>query len=130
MHRVGFEPTISMFERTKTVHAPDSATTVIGHSLRYIQNTCSRLHLLSDNQCTSITCILMIPCLWNCSKRTKTLLSYTDNAHNLVRLIENNYLNRNKRHPTTFSNLRPDVPSYKKSSCPCEARPTETTFRM
>jgi hypothetical protein len=29
MHEVGFEPTIKMFERTKTVHALDRA--VIGH---------------------------------------------------------------------------------------------------
>jgi hypothetical protein len=32
MPRVGFEPTISMFERAKTVHALDHAATVIDHS--------------------------------------------------------------------------------------------------
>jgi hypothetical protein len=31
MSKVGFEPTISVFERTKTVHALDRAATVIGH---------------------------------------------------------------------------------------------------
>jgi hypothetical protein len=30
MPRVGFEPTIPMFERAKTVHALDRAVTVIG----------------------------------------------------------------------------------------------------
>jgi hypothetical protein len=30
MSAVGFEPTISVFERTKTVHALDSAADVIG----------------------------------------------------------------------------------------------------
>jgi hypothetical protein len=30
MPRVGFEPTIPAFERAKTVHALDSAVTVIG----------------------------------------------------------------------------------------------------
>jgi hypothetical protein len=30
MHRVVFEPTIVAFERAKTVHAVDRATTVIG----------------------------------------------------------------------------------------------------
>jgi hypothetical protein len=30
MPRVGFESTISVFERAKTVHASDSAATVIG----------------------------------------------------------------------------------------------------
>jgi hypothetical protein len=31
MPRVGFEPTIPVFERAKTVHALDSAATVIGN---------------------------------------------------------------------------------------------------
>jgi hypothetical protein len=31
MPRVGFEPTIPMFERAKTVHALDRAATVIGY---------------------------------------------------------------------------------------------------
>jgi hypothetical protein len=31
MPRVGFEPTIPVFERTKIIHALDRATTVIGH---------------------------------------------------------------------------------------------------
>jgi hypothetical protein len=33
MPRVGFKPTISVFERAKTVHALDSAATVIGLQL-------------------------------------------------------------------------------------------------
>jgi hypothetical protein len=32
MRRVGFEPTIPVFERAKTVHALDRAATVIGCS--------------------------------------------------------------------------------------------------
>jgi hypothetical protein len=32
MPRVGFEPTISVFERAKTFHAPDGAATGIGGS--------------------------------------------------------------------------------------------------
>jgi hypothetical protein len=31
MPRVGFEPTIPVFERAKTVHASDRVATVIGH---------------------------------------------------------------------------------------------------
>jgi hypothetical protein len=31
MPRMGFEPTIPVFERAKTVHASDRAATVIGH---------------------------------------------------------------------------------------------------
>jgi hypothetical protein len=31
MSRVGLEPTIPVFERAKTVHAVDSAATVVGH---------------------------------------------------------------------------------------------------
>jgi hypothetical protein len=34
MPRVGFEPTIPVFERAKTVHALDHAVTVIGMNLR------------------------------------------------------------------------------------------------
>jgi hypothetical protein len=33
MPRVGFEPTIAVFERAKTVHALDSAATVIGENI-------------------------------------------------------------------------------------------------
>jgi hypothetical protein len=36
MPRVGFEPTITVFERAKTFHALDGAATVIG--LVYIKN--------------------------------------------------------------------------------------------
>jgi hypothetical protein len=35
MPLVGFEPTISMFQREKTVHALDGAATVIGEILTY-----------------------------------------------------------------------------------------------
>jgi hypothetical protein len=34
---VGFEPTISVFERTKTVHSLDGAATVIGKSEIYVE---------------------------------------------------------------------------------------------
>jgi hypothetical protein len=37
MPRVGFEPTIPVFERAKTVHALDGATTVIGRQ-RWVNN--------------------------------------------------------------------------------------------
>jgi hypothetical protein len=37
MPPVGFEPAISVLERTKTVHALDRAATVIGHLLPYPQ---------------------------------------------------------------------------------------------
>jgi hypothetical protein len=33
MSRVGFEPTIPVFERTKTVHALDRVATVIGRDV-------------------------------------------------------------------------------------------------
>jgi hypothetical protein len=36
MPRVGFEPTIPVFERAKTVHALDRADTVIGKTDIYI----------------------------------------------------------------------------------------------
>jgi hypothetical protein len=38
MPRVGFEPTIQAFERTKTVHAFDGAATVTGIDLYSTQN--------------------------------------------------------------------------------------------
>jgi hypothetical protein len=37
MPRVGFEPTIPVFERTKTVHALDRAATVMGISVNTVQ---------------------------------------------------------------------------------------------
>jgi hypothetical protein len=40
MPRVGFEPTIPVFERSKTVHALDSAVTVIGYLRLYIFEYC------------------------------------------------------------------------------------------
>jgi hypothetical protein len=36
MPQVGFEPTIPVFERAKTVHALDRATTVIGNLSTYL----------------------------------------------------------------------------------------------
>jgi hypothetical protein len=36
MPQVGFELTISVFERAKTVHALDGAATVIGYAFHYI----------------------------------------------------------------------------------------------
>jgi hypothetical protein len=36
MHRVGFEPTILVFERAKTVHASDRAATVISACITWI----------------------------------------------------------------------------------------------
>jgi hypothetical protein len=33
MPRVGLEPTIPVFERTKTIHVLDRAATVIGHKV-------------------------------------------------------------------------------------------------
>jgi hypothetical protein len=40
MPQVGFEPTIPMFERAKTVHASDRAATVIG--IHEVQNPIKR----------------------------------------------------------------------------------------
>jgi hypothetical protein len=37
MLRVGFEPTIPMFERAKTVHISDRVATVIGRRICYVQ---------------------------------------------------------------------------------------------
>jgi hypothetical protein len=37
MPRVGFEPTIPVFERAKTVHALDRAATVIGYASPYTE---------------------------------------------------------------------------------------------
>jgi hypothetical protein len=34
MRRVGFEPTVPVFERAKTIHALDRAVTLIGVGLR------------------------------------------------------------------------------------------------
>jgi hypothetical protein len=36
MPRLGFEPTIAVFERAKTVHASDRAATVVGFSAVYL----------------------------------------------------------------------------------------------
>jgi hypothetical protein len=38
MPRVGFETTIPVFERAKTVHALDSVAAVIGIKILYIKN--------------------------------------------------------------------------------------------
>jgi hypothetical protein len=38
MSLVGFEPTIPVFERVKTAHALDCATTVIGRMLKMLTN--------------------------------------------------------------------------------------------
>jgi hypothetical protein len=44
MPGLGFEPTIPVFERAKTVHALDCAATVIGTTLnRMVNNELSRL---------------------------------------------------------------------------------------
>jgi hypothetical protein len=42
MPRVGFEPTIPVFERTKTVHAVDRGATVIGSWRSLAENKCTR----------------------------------------------------------------------------------------
>jgi hypothetical protein len=39
MHKVGFEPTIPVFERANTFHALDCATTVIGSNYTTCQKT-------------------------------------------------------------------------------------------
>jgi hypothetical protein len=39
MPQVGFEPTIAVFERAKTVHVLDRAATVIGTTLLYVSAT-------------------------------------------------------------------------------------------
>jgi hypothetical protein len=40
MPRVGFEPTIPVFERTKTVHALDGAVTLIGSNSSLLTLIC------------------------------------------------------------------------------------------
>jgi hypothetical protein len=42
MPRVGFEPTIPVFERAKTVHALDGAATVIGEGITQLPQNSSR----------------------------------------------------------------------------------------
>jgi hypothetical protein len=44
MPRVGFESTIPVFERTKTIHALDCAATVIGKESSYLTENALRLH--------------------------------------------------------------------------------------
>jgi hypothetical protein len=43
MPRVGFEPTIPVFERAKTVHALDRAVTVVGSMFSYVRKLCLEL---------------------------------------------------------------------------------------
>jgi hypothetical protein len=50
MPQVGFEPMIPVFERAKTVHASDSAPTVVGKLLNIL-----RLKVMFSNMCTE-TC--------------------------------------------------------------------------
>jgi hypothetical protein len=52
MPRVGFEPTILAFERTKTVHALDSVVTVIGSRLHT-----TRISTYENYICTSFVMI-------------------------------------------------------------------------
>jgi hypothetical protein len=60
MPRVGFEPTIPVFQRAKTVHASDLAATVIGHTShiniyisKYYQRTQNRNDTLKKNTARS-----------------------------------------------------------------------------
>jgi hypothetical protein len=58
MPRVGFEPTIPVFEQEKTVHASDRAATVIGgykHSVRNARNYQVRLSVWECNLCWSVS---------------------------------------------------------------------------
>jgi hypothetical protein len=45
MHRVGFEPTIPVFERAKIVHALDRATTVLD-TIQYKYRQCPKITIL------------------------------------------------------------------------------------
>jgi hypothetical protein len=57
MPRVGFEPTIPVFERAKTVHALDCAATVIGYTVTF---TCIKENSAMTLQITHST-YMMIP---------------------------------------------------------------------
>jgi hypothetical protein len=46
MPRVGFEPTIAVFELAKMVHALDRAATVIGTAEKYIISNYIYVHLV------------------------------------------------------------------------------------
>jgi hypothetical protein len=75
MPRVGFEPTIPAFERMKTIHALDRATTVIGISV-------------ISKELFQIDCVLKpertIETLWNFKKcRSVKTLNYSS-VYNLV----------------------------------------------
>jgi hypothetical protein len=62
MSREGFEPTIPVFERTKTVLALDHAATVIGQLiLRYVLSIfrAASLSKLKTNQSNLTTCIML-----------------------------------------------------------------------
>jgi hypothetical protein len=63
MPRVGFEPTIPVFERAKTVHAVDCAATVIGfQSSLVVTNNFAEESRSSDTDGTSAC--LKILLLW------------------------------------------------------------------
>jgi hypothetical protein len=63
MPRVGFEPTIPVFERAKTVHASDRATTVIGiRSIYYRNIETSDRYLNIHNPCFGRVLIIFKPC--------------------------------------------------------------------
>jgi hypothetical protein len=51
MPRVGFEPTIPVFERTKTVHTLDRATTVIGKPVAQLAKIIRYFHETEDRLC-------------------------------------------------------------------------------
>jgi hypothetical protein len=58
---VGFEPTISVFERAKTVHALDCTATVIGPWLHWKQlNNRFLLHFYTRTQCWLYPCLMSI----------------------------------------------------------------------
>jgi hypothetical protein len=56
MSQVGFEPTIPVFERAKTVHALDRASTVMGLQITI---SVSKKDLVSGNDCIIVGCIAL-----------------------------------------------------------------------
>jgi hypothetical protein len=56
MSRVGFEPTIPVFEREKTIHALDRAATVIGSELLY-KNNFVAINSLAGHIAPTVICL-------------------------------------------------------------------------
>jgi hypothetical protein len=76
MPQVGFEPTIPVFERAKTVHALDRAATVIGcrKYSQWIYRGSKKIHLKTDKYFQHDNCLLIIKIIDGRTRESQSFL--------------------------------------------------------